>query len=72
MVSRPRSTVRSTARLNPDLNSLKYVASPTFRNAVNYVDDNAGWVRYRDIVDIINEEAEGRNKANTELGEHQQ
>ncbi len=55
-----------------DLNSLKYVASPTFRNAVNYVDDNAGWVRYRDIVDIINEEAEGRNKANTELGEHQQ
>lgn len=35
-------------------------------------DDNAGWVRYRDIVDIINEEAEGRNKANTELGEHQQ
>ena len=54
------------------LNSLKYVASPTFRNAVNYVDDNAGWVRYRDIVDIINEEAEGRNKANTELGEHQQ
>ena len=40
--------------------------------AVNYVDDNAGWVRYRDIVDIINEEAEGRNKANTELGEHQQ
>ena len=45
---------------------------PTFRNAVNYVDDNAGWVRYRDIVDIINEEAEGRNKANTELGEHQQ
>lgn len=48
------------------------MASPTFRNAVNYVDDNARWVRYRDIVDIINEEAEGRNKANTELGEHQQ
>ena len=48
------------------------MASPTFRNAVNYVDDNAGWVRYRDIVDIITEEAEGRNKANTELGEHQQ
>ena len=55
-----------------DLNSLKYVASPTFRNAINYVDDNAGWVRYRDIVDVINEEAEGRNKANTEFGEHQQ
>lgn len=55
-----------------DLNSLKYVASPTFRNAINYVDDNAGWVRYRDIVDVINEEAEGRNKANAELGAHQQ
>lgn len=55
-----------------DLNSLKYVASPTFRNAINYVDDNAGWVRYRDIVDVINEEAEGRNKANIELIEHQQ
>lgn len=55
-----------------DLNSLKYAASPTFRNAINYVDDNAGWVRYRDIVDVINEEAEGRNKVNAELGAHQQ
>lgn len=55
-----------------DINSLKYVASPTFRNAVNYVEENAGWVRYRDIVDVINEEAEGRNKANAELSEHQQ
>ncbi len=55
-----------------DVNSLKYVASPTFRNAVSYVDDKAGWVRYRDIVDVINEEAKGRNKANSELGEYQQ
>lgn len=55
-----------------DINSLKYKASPTFRNAVNYVDENAGWVRYRDIVAVINEEAEGRNKANAEMGEHQQ
>ena len=55
-----------------DINCLKYKASPTFKNAINYVDDKAGWVRYRDIVDVINEEAEGRNKANTELGEHQQ
>ena len=55
-----------------DINSLKYKASPTFRNAVNYVDDDAGWVRYRDIVAVINEEAEMRNKANTELGERQQ
>lgn len=55
-----------------DINSLKYKASPTFRNAINYVDDYAGWVRYRDIVDVINEEAEGRNKVNAEFGEHQQ
>ncbi len=39
-----------------DLNSLKYVASQTFSNAIDYADDNAGWVRYRDLVDIINEE----------------
>ena len=55
-----------------DLNSLKYAASPTFRNAIDYVDDNAGWVRYQDIVAVINEEAEGRNKINAELVEHQQ
>lgn len=55
-----------------DINSLKYKASPTFSNAINYVDDTAGWVRCRDIVDVINEEAEVRNKANAELGENQQ
>lgn len=55
-----------------DINSLKYVASPTFRTAINYADENAGWVRYRDIVAVINEEAEGRNKTNAEMGEHQQ
>ena len=48
------------------------MASPTFRIAINYVDDNAGWVLYRDIVEVINEEAEGRNKTNAKLGEHQQ
>ena len=55
-----------------DVNSLKYVASPTLRNAINYADENAGWVRYRDIVNIINEEVEAKNKANVEMGEHQQ
>lgn len=55
-----------------DINSLKYKASPTFSKAINYVDEYAGWVRYRDIVDVINEEAEGRNKVNAEFGEHQQ
>lgn len=55
-----------------NLDNLKYVASPTFKNAIAYVDDNAGWVRYRDIANIINEEAEARNKASAEFGEHQQ
>ncbi|MDE7400384.1 MAG: DUF4062 domain-containing protein [Oscillospiraceae bacterium] len=63
---------KNTVDFFTDLNSLKYAASPTFRNAVNYVDDNAGWVRYQDIVDIINEEAEVRNKVNLEIVQHQQ
>ena len=54
------------------LDSLKYVASPTLSKAVNYADENAGWVRYRDVLSIINEEAEERNKGNIELAEHQQ
>lgn len=54
-----------------DLSSLKYVASSAFKNAVDFVDKDAGWVRYRDIVYLINEEAKGINKANTELIEHQ-
>ena len=49
-----------------------YKASSTFSKAINYADDTAGWVRYRDIVDIINEEAEGRNKINAEVVEYQQ
>lgn len=55
-----------------NIDSLKYVASPTLSKAISYADENAGWVRYRDIVDVINEEAAGRNKANAEIGEHQQ
>lgn len=63
---------KNTVDFFTDLNSLKYAASSTFSNAINYVDDNAGWVRYRDIMNIINEEAKVRNKANTDLAEHQQ
>lgn len=55
-----------------DLNSLKYVASTTFKNAIDYIDNNAGWVRYRDIIDVINEEAETRNKDNAEQVAYQQ
>lgn len=55
-----------------DLNGLKYVASATLGDAIEYANDTAGWVRYRDVVDVINEEAEGRNKANNVVGEQQQ
>lgn len=63
---------KNTVDFFTDLNNLMYKASSTFSKAINYADDNAGWVRYRNIVDIINEEAEGRNKINAEVVEHQQ
>ena len=55
-----------------NLDNLKYIASPTFSNAISYANENAGWVRYRDIVAIINEKVEMRNKANVEIGEQHQ
>ena len=67
-----KKMIKNTADFFHRFKQFKVCGITDIQNAVNYVDDNAGWVRYRDIVDIINEEAEGRNKANTELGEHQQ
>lgn len=55
-----------------DINSLKYKASPTFRNAVEYVDDSAGWVRYRDVLDVINEEVKKQTKTKSEFEKQQQ
>lgn len=63
---------KNTVDFFKDIDSLKYVASQSYRTAIDYIDDNAGWVRYRDIVEVINEEAEGRNKSNAEFGEQQQ
>ena len=54
-----------------DLNGLKYAASQTLKNAIGYADENAGWVRYKDVVHVINEEVAGRNKTNGNLGEQQ-
>lgn len=54
------------------IDELKYVASQTLKNAVAYADENIGWVRYQDITDVINEEAEARNKIYKESGVHQQ
>ena len=55
-----------------NLDKLKYVASQTLRNAIEYADENSGWVRFKDIADVVNEEAEARNIANAGLGEKQQ
>lgn len=63
---------KNTVDFFTDLNSLRYAASQSFKNAIDYADDHAGWVRYSDIVNVINEEAEERNKGNAELAEHQQ
>ena len=38
-----------------DLDNLKYKASQAFKNAVDYADENAGWVRYRELEERINE-----------------
>ena len=54
-----------------DINNLKYVASQTFSNAINYASKNAGWVRYCDIVEVINEETQGRTRFNSELEDKQ-
>lgn len=55
-----------------DLNGLKYEAGQSLKNATEYADEKAGWVRYKDVADVINEEVEGRNKAVIEYNEQQQ
>lgn len=55
-----------------NLDKLKYVSSATLKNAIEYADENSGWVIFKDIAGVINEEAENRNKANAELEEQQQ
>ena len=50
---------------------LTRVCTDTLKNAIEYADDNSGWVRYKDVVNIINEEAERRNKANSGFDEKQ-
>lgn len=52
-----------------NMDGLKYSASQTIKNAIEYAEENSGWVRYKDIADVINEETEVRSKVNTELGE---
>lgn len=55
-----------------NVDELKYVSSQSFKNTIPYADSKAGWVRYKDVIDVINEEAEGRKIVNTELKEQQQ
>lgn len=48
----------NTVAFFSDISSLKYEASQTFKNAVEYADPSAGWVRYQEVLDIINEKIE--------------
>ncbi len=63
---------KNTVAFFDDLNGLKYEAGQTLKNAIEYADENAGWVRYKDVADVINEEVEGRNKVAIEYNEQQQ
>ena len=49
-----------------DVNDLKYVASASLKNAINYSNGTAGWVRYKDVLDLISEKTKSRNKSNEE------
>ena len=62
----------NTVAFFDDLSELKYEAGQTLKNAIEYADKNAGWVRYKDVADVINEEVEGRNKVTLEYNEQQQ
>lgn len=44
-----------------DINELKYVLSQSLKNVKDYFCDTAGWVRYNDIQNIINEKLEKIN-----------
>ena len=46
-------TDKNTVAFFDDLNELKYEAASTLRNALAYVDNSAGWVRYKDIADKL-------------------
>ena len=63
---------RNTVAFFNDLNGLKYEAAQTFRNALDYAAENAGWIRYQDVTEVVNEEAEVRNKANAQHSEQVQ
>lgn len=59
----------NTVAFFSDLNELKYEAAQTLKNAIDYADGNSGWVRYKDILEVINEEAAERSKANATSSE---
>lgn len=63
---------KNTVDFFSDLSELKYSAFATLKNAIEYADDNSGWVRYTDVADVINEEVKGRSIASTGLSEQQQ
>ncbi len=61
-----------TADYFENLQELKYVATQTLRNAREYADETDGWVRYSDVTEVINEEAESRFKVYSHMTEEHQ
>lgn len=53
------------------IDSLKYKVSQTLKNAKEYADSSAGWVRYNEVIDIINEkiaeEEENKSQLNSQI-----
>jgi hypothetical protein len=62
---------RNTVDSFTDMDNLKYVAAASLRNAIDFAGENSGWVRYSDVIEVINEEAEGRYKVSATLGDQQ-
>ena len=56
----------NTVAFFDNLEGLKYEAGQSLRNSIEYADENAGWVRYRDVGGIVDEEVVKRNKANVD------
>lgn len=47
-----------------DQHDLNYKASITFTKAIGYVDKNARWVRYRDVVEVFNQKMHSQIEKN--------
>ena len=57
---------KNTVAFFGDLSELKYEAGQLLRNGIDYADENAGWVRYKDIWAVVDEKGINQNKKNVD------